>query len=38
MEQDGVYLKKGDKYNDFYIAGGEQSWFKAKIIQFYGVG
>jgi hypothetical protein len=22
MEQDGIYLKKGDKYNDFFIAGG----------------
>jgi hypothetical protein len=37
MEQDGYYLKKGDKYKEFYIAGGKDRYFEAKMIEFYGI-
>ncbi len=37
MGFDGVYLKKGDKYNRFYIAGGVDYYFEAEMIEFYGI-
>ena len=36
-KQDGLYKKKGDKYNKYYIAGGKDQYFKATHIEFYGV-
>ncbi len=32
MEYDGFDLKKGDKYNWFFIAGGDDLCFEAKMI------
>ena len=36
-EEDDIFYKKGDKYNNFYIAGGEDGEFEAKMIEFYGI-
>jgi hypothetical protein len=36
-KSDDPYEKKGDKVNTFYIAGGEDSKFEAKMIEFYGI-
>ncbi len=35
--EDGEYQKKGDKLNNFYIAGGKDEYFEAKMIEFYGI-
>jgi hypothetical protein len=36
-EDNNVYAKKGDKLNRFYITGGIDQWFKAEMIEFYGI-
>ncbi len=35
--RDNPYGKKGDKYNCFCISGGENGFFEAKMIEFYGI-
>ncbi len=35
--EDNLYFKKGDKFNAFYISGGDDIFFEAKMIEFYGI-
>ena len=35
--KDSAYGEKGDKFNRFYISGGEDGEFEAKMIEFYGI-
>ena len=36
-DEDDLYGKKGDKVKEYYIAGGQDAFFKATHIEFYGV-
>jgi hypothetical protein len=36
-DQDDAYWKKGDEFNRFYVSGGDDQFFDAQMIEFYGI-